>query len=248
MIAMPLSKHYSHAPLTEAIIDLRTELSEEVTLATILDIHSNIKTDYPNRQEIMIFQSQMVVGASLGSTISQNQVGYIFSSSDQKQIFQSRLDGFTFSRLAPYDRWETFRDEAQRLWKIYQSTINPKRIIRLALRYINRLDLPFPFEDFKDYLRTVPEVSSDLPQGLSGYFMQLQIPQEDLRSQLILNQAIIPPPSPDVVSILLDIELVRDIDLPDDDSALWYILEQLHTCIDQVFEACITDRTRELID
>ena len=248
MICMPSSKHYSRAPITEALIDLRAELPDGVTLATLIDVHSSIKADYPMRQDFLMVQGQMVAGASVGATASQTQIGYIFSSSDQKQIFQARLDGFTFSRLAPYDRWETFRKEAQRLWSIYQSVTKPKRINRLALRYINRLDLPLLFEYFKDYLRTVPEVSPELPQGLSGYFMQLQIPQEDLSSLLILNQAVIPAPMPDVVSVLLDIDLFREIDLPDDYSALWDVLEQLHTRTDQVFEACITDRTRELIN
>lgn len=244
---MPSSKHYSRAPITEALIDIRAEISDRVTLATLIDVHSSIKTDYPMRQDFLMLQGQMVAGASVGATASQTQVGYIFSSSDQKQILQARLDGFTFSRLAPYDRWETFRTEAQQLWSIYQSVTNPHRINRLALRYVNRLDLPLPFGDFKDYLRTVPEVSPDLPQGLSGYFMQLQMPQEDIRAMLILNQALIPPLNPDVVSILLDIELGRDIELPDTE-AVWDVLEQLHTHTDQVFEACITDRTRELID
>lgn len=244
---MPSLKHYSRAPITEALIDLRVELPDGVTLATLIDVHSSIKADYPMLQELMIFQGQMLAGASVGATASQTQVGYIFSSSDQKQIFQARLDSFTFSQLAPYDRWETFRNEAQRLWSIYQSATKPKRVSRLALRYINRLDLPLPVKDLKDYLRTVPEVSPDLPQGLNGYFMQLQIPQEDLRAMLILNQALIPPPSLDVVSVLLDIDLSREIELPDT-VAVWDVLEQLHTRTDQVFEACITDRTRELIN
>jgi uncharacterized protein (TIGR04255 family) len=71
-----------------------------------------------------------------------------------------------------------------------QSVTKPKLINRLALRYVNRLDLPLPVGDLKYYLRTVPEVSPDLPQGLSGYFMQLQIPQEDISAILILNQAL----------------------------------------------------------
>jgi len=246
MIGMQSRKHYSRAPITEALIDLRVELPDGVTLST-LDLDAGITADYPMRQELMSFQGPMVASSSVEATASQNQVGYIFSSSDQTQIFQSRLDGFTFSRFTPYDGWETFRDEAKRLWSMYQSVTNPKGIVRLALRYINRLDLPSPLEDLKDYLRTVPEVSPDLPQGLSGYFMQLQIPQEDLSSQLILNQAIIPPSSPDVFSILLDIDLVRETDLPNDYAALWHILEQLHSRIDQVFESCITDRIRELI-
>lgn len=240
-------KHYSHAPITEALIDLRVELPAGVTLSTLADLHSGIKADYPIRQELLIFQGQMTGGASVGASASQTQTGYIFLSSDRKQIFKSRLDGFTFSRLAPYDRWNTFRDEAQQLWRIYQSATNLKLITRLTVRYINRLDLPLPLGDLKDYLQTVPEVSPDLPQGLIGYFMQLQIPQEDLGGMLVLNQALIPPPLPDVVSILLDIDLFRETDLPDDEAALWDILEQLHTRTDQVFEACITDRTRELI-
>jgi uncharacterized protein (TIGR04255 family) len=52
-------------------------------------------------------------------------------------------------------------------------------ITRLVVRYINKIDIPLPVGDLKEYLRTFPEVSSDLPQGLSGYFLQLQIPQED---------------------------------------------------------------------
>lgn len=244
---MPSLKHYSRAPITEALIDLRAELPDGVTLATLSDVHSSIKADYPMRQDFLIVQGQMVAGASVGATASQTQVGYIFSSSDQKQILQARLDGFTFSRLAPYHRWETFRNEAQRLWSLYQLIAEPKRINRLALRYINRLDLPWPFKDLKDYLRTVPEVSPDLPQGLSGYFMQLQIPQEDIRATLILNQAFMPPQMPDVISVLLDIELGREIELPDPE-AVWDVLEQLHTRTDQVFEACITDLTRELIN
>lgn len=248
MIGMlPSSKHYSRAPITEALIDIRAVLPDEVTLATLMDVHSSIKTDYPMLQDFLMLHGQMVAGASVGATASQTQVGYIFSSSDQKQIFQARLDGFTFSQLAPYDRWETFQKEAQRLWSIYQSVTKPKLINRLALRYINRLDLPLPVGELKDYLRTVPEVSPDLPQGLSGYFMQLQILQEDISAMLILNQALIPATTPEVVSVLLDIELSRGIELPDLETT-WEILEQLHNRIDQVFEACITDRIRELIN
>jgi uncharacterized protein (TIGR04255 family) len=101
MIGMPSSKHYSRAPLTEALIDLRAELPDGVALATLVDVHSSIKADYPMRQDFLIVQGQMVAGASVGATASQTQVGYIFSSSDQKQFLQARLDGFTFSRLAP---------------------------------------------------------------------------------------------------------------------------------------------------
>jgi uncharacterized protein (TIGR04255 family) len=245
---MQARKHYSLAPITEALIDIQVQLPEEVKLDVLAQVYSSIKTEYPHREEMLVFQGQMIAGASVGATASQSQIGYRVFSDDQKQILQVRLDGFTFSRLAPYDCWETFRDEAKRLWSIYQSLANPAVITRLAVRYINRLDIPLPVSDLNNYLRTFPEVSSDLPQGLSGYFMQLQIPQETLATMLVLNQALVPPPTPDFISILLDLDLFLEQDIPKEGIELWEILEQMHEQKNKAFEACITERTRELIN
>ena len=41
--------------------------------------------------------------------------GYVFTSADGKQVVQYRLDGFTFSRLRPYTRWEEVFAEAQKV-------------------------------------------------------------------------------------------------------------------------------------
>jgi uncharacterized protein (TIGR04255 family) len=245
---MQVSQHYSRAPITEALIDIQAQLSQEVKLEDLTQMYSTIQTEYPKREDMLVFQGELMAGSSVGATASQTQIGYRFFSKDQKQIVQVRLDGFTFSRLAPYDRWETFREEAKRLWNIYQSLINPEAIVRLALRYINRLDIPLPVDELKDYLRTFPEVSADLPQGLSGYFMQLQIPQEDSATILILNQAIVPPPEPAFVSVLLDLDLFLEQNLPLNETEIWSILEQMHKQKNKAFEACITQRTRELIN
>jgi uncharacterized protein (TIGR04255 family) len=93
----------------------------------------------------------------------------------------------------------------------------------------------------------VPEVSPDLPQGLSDYFMQLQIPQEDLEGMLVLNETLMPPPEDNVVSVLLDIDLFCEVNFPGDKNAQWDLLEQLRVRKNEVFEACITDSTRRLL-
>ncbi|KYC41611.1 hypothetical protein WA1_16310 [Scytonema hofmannii PCC 7110] len=245
---MQAKQHYSPAPITEALIDIQVQLPQEVKLDVLAQVYSSIQAEYPKREEMLIFQGQAIAGASVGATASQSEIGYRFFSNDQKQILQVRLDGFTFSRLAPYDCWQTFRDEAKRLWSIYQSLTHPQAIARLALRYINRLDIPLPVGDIKEYLKTFPEVSPDLTQGLSGYFMQLQIPQEDLAAMLILNQALVPPPTPNFVSILLDLDLFLEQDIPNDELGIWQIIEQMHQQKNKAFEACITEKTRELIN
>ncbi len=239
--------HYSKSPLTEAVLDIQVELPSEITLQELGNVQVGEEERYPRRENCIIVVGHMSMGAQVGASAQQTHNGYRFISQDNRQIFQARIDGFTFSRLAPYENWESFRDEATRLWRLYRSIAKPKNITRLALRYINRLDLPLPLKDFKDYLRTVPEISPKMAQGLSGYFMQLQLPQTDLEAMLTLNQTLIPPPNPNLVSVVLDFDLFCKDNVPSDDQGIWKRFEVLRTRKNEVFEACITNKTRRLI-
>jgi uncharacterized protein (TIGR04255 family) len=241
-------RHYSKAPITEAIVDFRVVRTDNMTLDNLHGITAHIKNDYPHVDNSLLIESQVTAGSSIGASANQTHVGYICSSNNRKQNLRAELGGFVFSQLAPYDRWENFRDEAHRLWEIYAQMVQVESINRIAVRYINRIDIPLPFDDFKDFLRTVPEVSPDLPQGLAGYFMQLQIPQDDVGAMAVINQAMVPlqSPDPDYISVILDIEIFQDQYVFSKD-VFWESLEQLHTKLDSVFEACITQRTREFI-
>jgi uncharacterized protein (TIGR04255 family) len=234
---------YPKAPITEAVIDLKVKPSSEESIPAL----ENLETGYPDRRPLMTLQGQIEGGQSVAVIASQAQTGYQYTSEDQKQIFQAQQDSFTFSRLAPYKDWINFRDEAQRLWDIYIAAVNPESISRVAVRYINRLDLPLPLSDFKDYLQTVPEVSPELPQGLSNFFLQLEIPQEDLSGTLVLNEVLIPSSSSDLISVVLDIDLFCLVDFSISSNTHWDLLEQLRVRKNEIFESCITDKTRRLL-
>lgn len=248
MVYMPTQRHYPKAPITEAVIDLRVELPENVGLEPLKHAHDGQEAAYPRVEQMNVAVGHMEVGKQVTTTASTRAVGYWYRSGDGKQIYQARLDGFTMSRLAPYERWESFRDEARRLWNIYKGAADPRSIVRVAVRYINRIDIPLPLQDFKDYLRTVPEVSPDLPQGLAGYFMRLAIPLDEIKSVCLLNEAIIEPAAPNTVSVVLDIDVFRTVDLPGDDEAIWSFVDELRHRKNSVFEACITDKARELFE
>ncbi len=241
-----MQRHYPNPPITEALIDLRVELPERVTVADFEKIYAEEKSAYPVKKNRNLVIGQMQVGEQVAASTSSKHIGFIFTSPDEKQVFQARLDGFTMSRLAPYESWNVFCAEARRLWDRYRSVVEPDKLVRLALRYINRLDLPAPVRDLKDYLRTVPEVSPDLPQDLAGYFLRLRIPMEDIKSTLLVNQTIIEPSGPNVVSVVLDNDLFRDAEVPQNEDEVWNFFEDLRICKNDVFEASITERTREL--
>lgn len=246
---MPTQRHYPKAPITEALIDLRVDLPEGTGIGDLDRVHAGVEAAYPTKKNRIYAEVHGQIGHQ-GTTAAAHskQIGYVFTSQDGRYIFQARLDGFTMSRLAPYERWEPFRDEARRLWDVYRSVVKPTKVTRLAVRYVNRLDLPLPVVDLKQYLRTVPEVSPDLPQDLAGYFMQLRIPQDDIKSLLLLNQAIIDPARPGVASVVLDNDIFRVDDVPTDEQGVWDFLEVLRQRKNDVFEASITDQARELFE
>lgn len=245
--------HYTKAPIAEAILDVRATLPASVNLADLGAAAHGIKGDYPTVSNAVVFEGQWKVGAEVGATASQKHNGFRCVSADGRQAVDLRLDGFTLSRLSPYDRWETFRDEARRLWTIYRNAVHPLAATRAGLRYVNRLDLPPG--DLKEYLRTVPEVSPDLPQEIASYLLHLAIPQPDLDGLLLINQGLVPPAQPGLISVVLDIDVFVNREFPlkadsadeSGEAALWELFEKLRVRKNEVFKACLTSRLEEMI-
>ena len=123
----------------------------------------------------------------------------------------------------------------------------PTSIERIALRYINRLELPLPFSDFKEFVRTAPDIAPGLPQALSHFLMQLQIPSPDNEAIAIITETIEKPiGDPPVLPFILDIDAVSKRRLEPTDSSLWERFEKLHAWKNQIFFESITDKTVEL--
>ena len=253
---MPERAHYSRAPITEAIIDLRIAPTQGISVEELSPIREAVGDRYPNQEEEHVqYQQMALVGTNLLQTGGGHQLnGFRFISQDKRQIFYARLDGFAFSIQAPYDRWESFRDEARNLWNVYSSVAIPEGVTRAATRYINRIDIPDAASvQLENYLRIYPEVSPDLPdEGLmSNFFMQLQLWQRDLGCWLVVNEAPDMSPAEGTMSIRLDFDLFREqYEEPwraDEDTAVWDFLEQLHDRKNEIFEASITEKTRRLI-
>jgi uncharacterized protein (TIGR04255 family) len=241
---MPTSGHYSRAPITEAIIDFQVELPEGAALS---DLERCQDAAYPNKTALPVRDDGQDPGtADPAATAPRRLGGFLFAGADARQLYQARFAGFTMHRLAPYEGWGPFRDEARRLWDLYRQAARPRRVMRVAVRHVNRFDLPGACVELKDYLKTSPEVPSGLLQPLAGFLMQLIVPQPDIKGTLRLTEATAPA-SPDTSPVVLDIDLFRTDDLPPDEEGMWALLDDLHRRNDEVFEACLTEKSRELI-
>lgn len=243
---------FNNPPIVEALIDIRVELSPEVTLEAIARFHDKVKGEFPDKQSRMSWKSDFQLKPGTVpevSTLSGGPDGHLFHPADKSKIVQARLDGFTFNKLRPYQKWELFRDEAKKLWGYYLEVAKPKQITRLAVRYINRIELPFPFSQLQEYILTVPQVAAGLPQGMSQFLMQIVIPNTVIGAQAVITETIEAPVvrnNIEVLPLILDIDVIRNIALSPADPKLWTIFEELRKFKNEIFLKSLTEKTKGL--
>jgi len=244
--ALLTKRRYKKSPITETVIDIRLNPVPGRTLAALLPIRDQIGVDYPTVQETSKIVGQFRPNQS--PTQQQIQTGFRFDSADRKYVFLPGTEGFTVSRLSPYEHWEPFEKEARRLWAIYRQFADPIHCVRVAVRYINRIDIALVPVELKDYFRTYPEISPDIPQMMSGMAMQILIPQKD-GIVLSLIQAIVPPPKPGLASITLDLDIFKESQAEfNSEETIWKFLNDFRGIADHTFESCLTDKARQLFE
>lgn len=240
--------HLPKAPITEALIDIRVRLPEATDLEQLAPFRDQVRDDYPTCRERQQWGGQLQFKGSEPPVVRAGSVhpdGYLLTSADGCQVAQARLDGFTFSRLKPYQTWTTLRASAQLLWQTYCRVAKPEMATRIAVRYINRLELPLPCKDFRDWVRTTPDVPPGLPQRLAGFFLRLHIPFEEPHGLVNLIQALEPGEYPEHVPLLFDIDAFRPVELDPGDDEIWRQMDALRIIKNRVFFQSITEKLKE---
>lgn len=243
-------RHYDHAPIIEAIIEVTCTLDPNVTLEDLA--HAVDHEMFASASPAFTISGRIdVTPEGIKGDTSGEQIGHLFRRNNGKGVVQSRLNGFAYSFIAPYSSWETFSAEAWQQWQAYKTVARPTRATRLGVRYINKIDIPQSSIEIKDYLRTAVDVSPYLPQLTARYFLQVVVPILNFDAFATITSTMAPPPSEEHTSLILDIDTWREFDISlmnnTGEERLREALDELRSAKNYVFEACITDATRGLI-
>lgn len=243
---MAKQRHLSKAPITEALINVQVMLPTHTrTVEHLAALDEKFRDQYPDKKTIEEFQYKFEAGPPHTGQTSSKQLGFKYTSRDNTQVIQATISGLTFSRLPPYEDWSKLRAEAWRVWKIYADLLQPESITRVATRYINKLELPGPHIDFDHYLNYVPVVPKALPQMYAGFFSRIVVPDAKGQCMAIITQMYQPGQDPSVVSVILDIDVIREKLFANEQEA-WATIDQLRDFKNLIFFESITEKTVEL--
>ena len=245
---MAVASHLNKPPITEALFDVKAILPKNVNIETLLQAHEKEKAKYPIREVKAKWEASFQFKPGEAAIVNQKggtPQGYMMFSSDRKKIFQARLDGFTYNQLATYESWDKFAGEAYRLLDIYMKIAKPISITRLALRFINKIEIPLPISDITEYLNTIPHGIVTMGGKKIKYFMNLLMNDKDTNNESIFTNVIEEPASSNIIRIIIDIDTYRSVELKSEDQIDKIILS-LREYKNKIFFNTITDKTKQL--
>lgn len=244
---------YSRPPLVEVVLDIGVTPADDFAAERLDELTEAICEANADDQVSAPVPASAFVSDRSAVRLPDGRAPYAFVDPDRKFAVRATHARFGVSKQhsqdAPYERFEVVRDETAKLWNLYVASTKPQVVKRLSLRYVNRLDFPRePSIQLESYLRVVPRLSEGLAPMLSGYTLELKMPQPDMPSTLVvMRQATVSPPEGQFGSILLDIEVVRGVKLSPSSHDVWNAFQELHDRANFTFESTITDKLRALI-
>jgi uncharacterized protein (TIGR04255 family) len=208
-------------------------------------------TSVYNRQED-VMNLNFSVGAAPGEppqAAIKQELGKRISSDDLTQIVLLGASNFAVSQLAPYPGWEVFFERFSRDWALWKRTMGYRKVVRVGVRFINRIDVPRTNDDTTideaDYLNVYPHLPSSL-RPFTGYAVQAQLRLHDIGCGLIINSGAVPSPLIGYNSYLLDFDISMEPEPPQRDEDIYELLNRIRVTKNQVFELCVTDRAKEI--
>lgn len=245
--AMARKRHLNNAPIREGLVDIQFEPT--VSMETLQVFASAVKAEFAEQTTVWQQAFGFQVGPDGTAAGQQERSSVGLRLADKERVLIVRTNGFTYSRLPPYQDWHELRASAKLLWDTFLEIVRPETVTRTAVRYINVLPLPMGTEDFSVFLNASPVVPDALPQGLASFLQRVIMVDPEGNRQAIVTQALEDSqPTEGRVNVILDIDAIRPKRLASISEEVWSGLDTLRDFKNDIFFEHITERTAELFE
>lgn len=209
----PLSK----PPIQEALIDLVLS-GDAVSKDRLQELSTKVLPGGWQEGQIDSVEAEFNSGSSgemLLLTRPKQFEGFTQRSPDEHRVFQIRPNRLTASHVRSYDSWERLEADAALLLEGFTAQFGPRRIVRMAARFINRIRLPDCDGRGLAALLTRPPLP---PEGVETVDLSDFLSQQVLRglpSGLTANVGIGtsgPLAGEDFTSLVVDVDVFKDCD------------------------------------
>ena len=228
---------YVYPPITEAVFDFQFEAA--LSEAEIRRLGRAFAADYPKAEEMQELSINVVPGPV---KVEGKFVGLKLTKTSADYIMLIRLKEFATSRLAPYEGWEKFEAESWGNYLEFKKIVGLRKLNRLALRYLNRMDIPGDKVEFSRFVSIRPSLPDILETDIHHVFGVCRYKD----SKVNINCGVVPSPLIKHSSYIIDLDVFIDSAVPQQDEQVRAVFSQLRLGKNEIFEHIVTDEARRL--
>ena len=252
-----MSRQYTNPPIREVVCEFRYQEDGRWDAAAPGLIYSALSSEFPRRlaaERPTSSGAPAVESSTLlppGVQQLELRVGppdtlRFWRESDESGYFSMAPYRWSVHHFKPYPSWKLFSEIVDKGFNAYQGVLDPTKVQRVGLRYINAFDLDQESVLLEEFFEFYPFLGVSIPQQLSRFHCMAQIEFEDARDALTLQMfSNLRSQGPNVgVTLDLDYFLVRPDRFEIGATREW--LEMAHANVESVFEGCLKDAARML--
>jgi uncharacterized protein (TIGR04255 family) len=212
---------------------------------------SSLRERYPFSDVRHRFQTRIQTRIGAKSDTATEDLGFegiVLKDRDkgESKVLQLKTSGFTLNQIGGYTSAEALLEEAMSLWSQYAAAVAAPEVVRVAMRYINELMLPFQHGDrFERFLRAAPEMPADAPQMVASFLTRLVLPVEGNQQLAAIVTQRLEHNTEGGTPYVLDLDVYHTGQVSVDPAALQPIFERIREVKNQLFFAFLTDTALE---
>ncbi len=242
-----MGRCYKNAPILEALCEFRFQADPDWDYTIPGRFYEEIKGEFPERkQENLLAVEMQSKERGIQQRLPMPGIKMQFRRNDGAAMLQVAPNLLTINQLKPYSTWPQFKEMILKAYSTYLGLSQPNSIDRIGLRYINQIDIPQKSFDLERFLLVFPNFPQGYPENYNNLLLRTEFPYEAEQEVLILIIASALSPKEAFSSFILDLDYGMPKVAGKSLKEIEERLERAHTRIEQVFEASITNETRQL--
>jgi len=238
---------FKNAPITEATATLQIAHPRPPTAAQFEEYAATVASGFPVKEEKTGFATSLTISGN--EPIFQNvpQKFLELRSDDNKNVIQVRPNSLSYSRLKPYISWDDFVTRTLECWRPHFTLASSSAVLGISLRYVNRIDLPNPYEE-ADYFATRLSYAASFPNTFTNMFLAFSMRGKETDSTgnvlIFMDQR---QSNPEKIATIFQIDVDKRTALTTNfEDEVISVMKSLRDFKNELFFLSITEKTKAL--
>jgi uncharacterized protein (TIGR04255 family) len=239
----PKAEGFPVAPLFEAV--LAVQFADQLTDANLVTMGAALERYYPTKA-VSAHREINIDAASETVEVKEARKAYRLEGEDDTEVALLRPDTFTVSQLAPYKSWEVLFGRFARDFRAIRPHVADLPVTRIACRSLNRIDVPVErsLAKYEEYLAVHIHLPEKIP-SIGEFQFQFMLSIPELQAKALVQSGVMPPATPNCASFLLDIDLFRIVEIPQDTDELFDLLAKFRGYKNDLYRSFLTKKALE---